>query len=78
MSKDNKVFIVYMISLAVDIMIFIYLFWITQIILLITNEALMIVFIEYSNLANIFLFESIAKLSEYTKITDHFIKLIDK
>lgn len=67
----------YMVFLAVDTEMTIYPFQIIQIALLIANKAFIIISKKYSNFANIFLLESITKLSKYTGINIHLIELIN-
>lgn len=77
LNKDNKAFILHVISLAIGFEISIHLFWVVQITLLISDEAFITVTTEYSNFADIFLLKSAAELSKHTEINNYPIELID-
>ena len=64
-------------SLVVSIKITIHFFWMAQIALLIADKTFVTIPTEYSNFATIFLSESTAELSKYTRINNHPIKLIN-
>ena len=55
----------------------VYPFWRPQISSLIIEETLIKDFAKYSDFANIFFSDLVFELSEYTRINDHTIKLVD-
>lgn len=77
LDKNNKVFVMHVISLAVYTKMTIHPSRTAQIALLITDKASIIGFAEYSNFADVFLLKSTAELPEYSGINDHLIELID-
>lgn len=70
----NEIFIVYVVFL---ISFNIHLFHKAQITLLKAGKSLIVILLKYVNFANIFSSELIAQLSEYIKINDYTINLID-
>lgn len=77
LGKNNEAFVVHVASLAVGIEMTIQPSQMAEIASLITHKTPIIVFVEYSDFADIFLPESAAELPEYTRINDHSIELID-
>lgn len=77
LGKNNKAFIVYIASLAVSTKMTIHSSQTASIISFIIDKALVTISLEYSDFANVFSYESVAKLPEHTGINNHPIKLID-
>lgn len=77
MGKDDKLFVVQMVSLVVGINMTIHPFWMVQIASLIADKAFVTISVEYSDFADVFSPKSVAKLLQYTGIDDLSIELIN-
>ena len=75
-----KIFVVYVTSfksLSNNQKSNVHLFCIAKIVVLVANKASILIFIEYSNFANIFFPELALEFSKYTRINDYAIELVN-